>query len=194
MRKKITILLSSIVIAGCASHQTPPDLPVNAPEKSLSNTSLTSWEIKGLMGLRTTHKSSSANVVWNQQGPDNYRLRLYGPMGGGTVRIERNHGLVSYQDDKKKIYAKEARLLVKQQTGFDLPVESLYYWVRALPAPGATSEVNKDAQGLPTQIKQAGFRIQYLEYIHAQNRHLPKKILLSHQALNIKLIIKSWGG
>ncbi|MCX7114998.1 MAG: lipoprotein insertase outer membrane protein LolB [Gammaproteobacteria bacterium] len=185
------------LLAGCAQH-TPnvsvlssnPSEP--APSVVHKAQSVTSWEIKGLIGAKTPKKAWSANLVWTQQGPSHYQLRLFGPMGGGTVLVEGANGVVMYQDEHKRIQGKQARQLLREQTGVDLPVESLYYWVRGLPAPGKPDEAVYDANHQLLLLKQAGYLIDYSQYQVVNGYVLPAKMKIQGKGLVVKLVIKGW--
>lgn len=157
-----------------------------------STAAINSWEIKGLMGVRSPKKSWSAQINWVQNGPGSYHIRLYGPMGGGTVLIDRSNGVVTYQDGNKKVSSKQASTLMQQQTGIALPVESLYYWVRGLPAPGGVGTTQYGAQHQLLMLRQSGYTLTYSDYLSKGGYQLPTKLRLEGHGLLIKLVIKSW--
>ncbi|OGV27836.1 MAG: outer membrane lipoprotein LolB [Legionellales bacterium RIFCSPHIGHO2_12_FULL_37_14] len=114
-------------------------------------------------------------------------------MGGGATLITCSGGKVTYQDEHKKISANSASSLMKQQTGVSLPVESLYYWARGLPAPSApVSSSSYGPQKQLLQLKQSGYTLNYSDYKVFHGYRLPNKILLEGQGVRLKLVIKSW--
>jgi outer membrane lipoprotein LolB len=210
-----TFIISMLVLLnGCASRspqiqstipspptpttQTPAatGVPVAAGAKTNLHTksasAITSWEIKGLMGVRSPKKSWSSQINWLQNGPSSYHIRMFGPMGGGTVLIDRSNGVVTYQDEHKKVSSKQASVLMKQQTGVALPVESLYYWVRGLPAPGHVDASHYGPQNQLEMLKQSGYTLIYTDYQNNNKYQLPTKLRLEGHGILIKLVIKSW--
>ncbi len=180
-----------LFLVGCAPHTPQTTSSEAAPPVHLAQ-SVTAWEIKGLIGAKTPKKAWSANLIWAQQSPSHYQLRLFGPMGGGVVLIEGANGVVTYKDEHKRIQGKQARQLLREQTGVDLPVESLYYWVRGLPAPGKPDEAVYDANKQLVILKQAGYLIEYSPYQAVNGYVLPAKMKVQGKGLVVKLVIKAW--
>lgn len=150
------------------------------------------WSMQGAMAVRHPKKSWTASFNWSQQGPGNYRIRLFGPLGSGTVLIDGHNGLTTYQDGPKRLASKNANTLLKQQTGVALPVYNLYYWARGIPAPGAVSAVRKGPGGAYSAFSQSGYAIEYPEYIKVRGIVLPRQIKLTGHGTFIKVVIKSW--
>ena len=117
---------------------------------------------------------------------------MYGPLGSGTVLINRNGGVTTFKDGSKKASDSSADRLFYKQTGVTLPVNNLYYWVRGVPAPGAVEKLTKNANQQISVLKQAGYTIEYLGYTNAQGASLPTKIRLSSNQVKIKVVIKQW--
>lgn len=150
------------------------------------------WEISGAMAARSKNKGWSASLNWLQRGQGRYQIRLSGPLGGGTVLISKDGGLVTLRDGPKSVSSPHADSLLKQQTGVRLPVASLYYWVRGIAAPGSIQGERRDQSGRLTQLRQAGYLIEYLQYTAVGKAILPSSIKLQGNGIFIKLIIKRW--
>ncbi len=180
---------------------TPPTESIHAEPKGKEKPStklytqastITSWDISGALAARNKQKSWTASINWLQTGADHYQIRLIGPLGGGTVIIEKHDGIVMYRDGSKKVTASNADKLLLEQTGVRLPVKNLYYWVRGIPAPG-TSSKERHAKGEPlTQFNQSGYTITYAQYMEVNGMMLPSKIRLEGNGVLIKLVIKRW--
>ncbi|MCE3045230.1 lipoprotein insertase outer membrane protein LolB [Legionella sp. 16cNR16C] len=153
---------------------------------------ISSWEISGAMAARSKNKAWSASVNWVQRGMSNYQIRLFGPLGSGTVLIQKQGGQVSFRDGPKSATSSNAEQLLLQQTGVRLPVTSLYYWVRGVPAPGKVQTAVKDPSGYLTLLRQGGYTIQYLGYTKSGNAYLPSQIKLQGNGVFIKFVIKRW--
>lgn len=151
-----------------------------------------SWELSGAMAARSKNKAWSASVNWTQNGASSYQIRLFGPLGSGTVMISRQGGLINFRDGPKSSTSKNAEQLLQQQTGVRLPVNNLYYWVRGIPAPGAVQSVKKDAGNRLQILRQGGYTIEYLGYNMYGSTALPSKIRLQGNGVFIKMIIKRW--
>jgi outer membrane lipoprotein LolB len=210
LQRPLTTALCCCLVMACAPLKRPPEImaPTTAmpaplpaesmdaatiPTKALENRGamLSSWEISGAMAARSKRQSWSASLNWMQQGPGHYQIRLMGPLGSGTVLIEKHNGMVNFQDGPKRVTATDASQLLYAQTGIRLPIKHLYYWIQGIPAPDSTSQQHKHQQAV-AQINQNGYVITYMQYMKVDGRILPSKIKLEGHGLFIKLVIKHW--
>ena len=161
-------------------------------EPKVSAQTLSSWDISGAMAARNQKKGWSASLHWAQQGPSQYHIRLSGPLGGGTVLIDKQGGVVTYADGPKRSSSHNADELLQQQTGIRLPVQNLYYWVRGLTAPGSVQAAQYDEHHNLIALSQAGYKIYYTNYSSINHMDLPGKVNLQGNGVVIKLVIKRW--
>lgn len=150
-----------------------------------------SWQISGALAARGNGKNVSASFNWLQHGAENYQIRMFGPLGSGTVIIRRQGGTTTYQDGPKRDADSSATALFRRQTGVSLPVNYLYYWVRGLPAPGNIQGEKRNGQALYV-LRQAGYTIQYLGYSDMGGVRLPNKIQIQGPNVFVKLVIRNW--
>lgn len=193
---KLSCILSLGLLTACAPPKPAAELPANEPmplvERTAKTNTVSSWTISGAMAAKSADKAFSASLNWRQQGINNYQMRLFGPLGGGTVIIEKSGNVVTYKDGPKVASSTNADELLQKQTGVRLPVNSLYYWVRGLPAPGPVQSAKYDKYNHLTSLQQSGYTINYDSYTSARNTDLPSKINLQGHGVQIKLVIKSW--
>jgi len=170
------ILVEVLFLSGCATIQ-----PVSQAQTQ-------NWVLQGKIGVKTPEKSGSASLYWQQQG-EIYHIRLFGPLGIGAVELNGNPNLVTYTDNQGKIYqANSAEILLKQNTGWQIPVNNLNYWIRALPAPHMGSEKMYDAKHQLVSLQQQGWKIDYLRY----QGQLPSLIQLTRPEINLRIIINQF--
>ncbi|GGI88848.1 lipoprotein insertase outer membrane protein LolB [Legionella impletisoli] len=193
---KKLVLLSFCLLTACAPPRPAAEAPVNetmpVKEREEKTATVSSWVINGAMAAKNQNKSWTASVNWKQQGAGQYQIRLFGPLGGGTVIIEKNGGVITYKDGPKTVTSNSADKLLAQETGIKLPVSNLYYWVRGLPAPGPVQVTEYDRYNHLKTLKQSGYTVKYLNYTSKGNVDLPSKIQLTGHGLSMKLVIKSW--
>lgn len=196
---KYLLLLSACILIACTPPKVPsevaelPGNPLKMNEHQIKKaTSVITWEITGALAARSKKKGWAAQINWLQQGLNHYQIRLFGPLGGGTILIEKNGAMVTYADGPKKIASRSADELLEHQTGIRLPVKNLYYWVRGLPAPGRVTSSHYDSIHQLTSMTQAGYTINYSNYTSVDNTVLPGKIQLQGHGVVIKLVIKHW--
>jgi len=206
MKKIISTALFSALLVGCHTNEANPPLPTTAP---LNNTAhdtnatknehtyqnpkhISAWSLRGAMAARHAKKATSAMINWEQNGLNHYKIRLFGPLGSGTVMIEKQNGHIQFQDGKKIIHSNNDNDLLFKQTGVHLPVNYLYYWVRGITAPGKASGIEKNASGQITQFAQNGYVVQFDKYTAINHTILPGFIRLYGKNVTIKLAIKQW--
>jgi outer membrane lipoprotein LolB len=153
---------------------------------------ISSWEVRGAMAAKNKSKGWNAVMTWRQNGPSSYHIRLMGPLGAGTILIDKQGGLITFQDGPKKIHSNNADTLLLQQTGIRLPVSNLYYWMRGLPAPGPVAGERRDATNHLIQLRQSGYSITFGNYTSVQGADLPGTIRLDGNGVMVKVVIKQW--
>lgn len=193
---KRSFIISLGLLSACATQRPAPEAPANQTipleERKAQTQTVSSWALSGAMSARNAQKSWSASVNWRQQGASNYQIRLMGPLGSGTVLVERNGGVVTYKDGPKTASSGNADELLLKQTGVRLPVNNLYYWVRGLPAPGPVQDAKYDQFNHLTMLRQGGYTVNYDSYTSTSKGDLPSKISLIGNGVTIKLVVKNW--
>jgi outer membrane lipoprotein LolB len=192
------VLLLPIWLGGCSTVKEAAAPPQNKQttwdNRSGSLTSLRHWNIEGKIAVQNQAKkdSGSASLKW-QQNNLNYTMLFYGPMGAGSEKLSGTPGKVVLEmSNGKTATAKSPEALLASQTGWRLPVSSMYYWVRGLPVPNLPVEKKFDSFNHVTQLNQQGWIIQYLRYTSVNKMDLPTKILLSNPQMTVKIIISHW--
>lgn len=190
-----------LLLGGCAQKNVITNEQTLVTEKTeqtkLKKTSknpvdLNTWVLSGAMSAKNEKKAWSASVDWQQDGANQYKIRLFGPLGGGAVMIEKQGTMVTYKDGPKVASSKNPDQLLSQQTGVRLPVKNLYYWVRGLAAPTPIQNIQHDTQHNISTLKQDGYHVEYIRYMKVNELYLPNQIRLSGHGINVRFIIKHW--
>ena len=206
---KPIITLVLCCLGACTSLKKPMDMPITPqhstimPTESLDTTpinakhqgqasTISSWNLSGAIAARNKNKSWTASINWRQEGVNRYQIRLFGPLGGGTVIIEKQGAVITYRDGPKKITSTDADKLLLTQTGVRLPVNSLYYWIRGIAAPGPVGSEQHEGGKALSQLKQGGYTVTYSQYTVVNGTTLPAKIRLEGHGVMIKMVIKHW--
>ena len=200
MNKKIIYLASMALLTACAPKvqqlselEAPPknlETQTAQADKLKSSTPISSFNISGAIAAKSHKKGWTATINWAQQDANHYQIRFMGPLGGQTVIIEKQNSIITYREGNKKLSSTNGDDLLQKQTGIRLPVNNLYYWVRGIPAPGSVQSSSHNSTGQLTSLDQAGYHINYTQYITVNNQVLPSKIRLEGHDLMIKMVIK----
>ncbi len=192
--KKIYLFIFLIIIACAQQNQSIKTAAIAAmPSKANHNMQqILSWDIFGVIAIRDHNKSWNATFNWLQSDDNIYQIRLFAPLGSGTMLISNQHGMITYNDGKHISISHNANLLLQQKTGIILPVHNLYYWIRGLPAPQKIQQINYDQYHNLKLLKQSGYVIEYLDYIQYDKLTLPRVLKIYGSNIIIKIIIKQW--
>jgi outer membrane lipoprotein LolB len=193
---KSSVLFFTTLLASCVSQIPAPEKPLNqtmsVQARKIQLDDITSWNISGAIAAKQQRKGWTASVSWRQSGASNYQIRLFGPLGSGSVLVKKQGNKVIYQDGKKKYYGNNAEVLISKYTGVRVPVSNLYFWVRGLPAPGGASSLKYDQFKHLSSFMQNGFHVQFQRYTSVKGTDLPSKIVVTNGSLRLKFIIKRW--
>lgn len=198
---KIIVSICCFYLTGCVTN------PFNIPASSTQPTSttptqswqtreaqlqkITSWDIRGSMGIKQAQQNQIVNVGWQQQG-SNYHITLSGPLSLGRVTIDGSPQQVALRKSTEQVYtAKNPETLIAEQTGLRIPISNLYYWVRGIPAPG-THKATFDSANRITSLSQNGWQVNYLSYQNVQGIDLPRLIQFSQGDTAVRLAITRW--
>ncbi len=192
IRPLLVLLGLSILLGGCARQ---PLQPIDSWEEHRAQiAALQNWQISGKLGAKLPEDNGSARLRW-QQAPEAYRIDLSGPFGQGRMIITGEPGLVRLrQSGEPPLEAASAEELIRQSTGWRLPVEQLLYWVRGIPAPDSRPRrMEKTPQGLLAELEQNGWQLSYSDYRLVNERwRLPERIVARHRDIRLTLVIYQW--
>lgn len=196
--KLLLVSLFAIAIVSCTTVQTKmtPISPKNTFEQDKIKPQLLkldSWKIKGVLGIIYNNKAESANYIYTQDG-DKFSIKLYGPLGIGSVQIKGDSNQVTLENSKgQKIQAKDAKSLMLEQLGWYVPVDGLKYWVKGVAIPSIKYKSKLNHNNLVEMLEQNGWDISYKSYKFVGSKYpLPSRIRMSRDNLIIKIVIKSW--
>lgn len=208
MKNLFLVLLSTLFLSpflsGCATFPSEKALPEEKVEQRWDEhqeelKELTSWHLKGRAAVTSGKEGGSVSVVWQQYDKENYQLEFYGILGHGRTEIASVDGRVKlYTREGPILISNDAEAVLYEYTGWYLPVEHLYYWVRGLPAPGAIESLQLNSEGYLSELKQSDWTIIYGDYALIEELWLPKRLTLkhpgnaSHPALTVKWLSKDW--
>ncbi len=194
--KRSLILICTLWLTSCANttpqSQTPLNKNVSWDSRVQTLSGIENWDLNALIAIRNRKDDATASLTW-QQNRKNYTLNVFGPLGTNPIKLSGKPGQVALQNAHGQIfYASTPEALLAQQTGYQLPVSGLYYWIRGLPVPGTPSQTHFDTYHHLVELDQQGWKIQYLRYTSVHQIDLPTKIFLVSPDLSVKIIINKW--
>jgi len=135
--------------------------------------------------------SGSGDLQWSQRDAG-YSFTLRAPNGkswklGGDAR-----GVVLEGVEAQPVRGDDPQRLLREKLGWDVPLTGLSYWVRGMQRPGAPGVFQFDANGLPAQLEQDGWKIEYRDWFVDRDPPLPRKVYATRGNARVKLAIDSW--
>lgn len=150
------------------------------------------WQISGKISVRNSTQSGSGTLAWQQQ-QEHFDIQVNGPLGQGSIRLSGLPGRVELTTNQLQIRAGSAEQLMQQQLGWSIPLESLLWWVRGLPAPNMQHQLELNDNSQAYRIHQAGWQLDYLSYQDTPaGVPLPQRIRARSPELLITLYIRQW--
>ena len=154
------------MLSGCATTPPPPPAGANHllwQQKQRLLADMHSWKLKGKIGVKTDKKAGSATLLWDFM-PGRQQIDLYGPFGGGRVKITANRHSAMLKDSKGRIIeGPTADEVLFIRLGWRIPFAQMTFWSRGLPDSLATDLVI-DAKGRLKQLKQGNWLVTYRNY------------------------------
>jgi outer membrane lipoprotein LolB len=153
---------------------------------------LTDWQARGRVAIRNEDDGWNADFDWQQRG-ESYRIRLRGPFGQGGIELHGDPlGVWLKRQDRAPVYARDVEHLLKEETGWRLPVLGLSDWLRGLPVDAQPAALDWDRQGRLQTLQQDGWSIAYGRYRDVGSRQLPDKLQLRRAQLQVKVLVDEW--
>ena len=157
------------------------------------------WNLNSKVALRYRADHWNFGLKWLQQSANQYVMQIKNPVTGALLaKLTRKNNAVSLLADNGRVYrdTDEERLL-QRQAGVKLPLKGMQHWMRGLSSP--LYKVDKlvlDARGRPQVLHQAGWKINYSNYVNNNFDAMPRKVVITRDKDNVymKVIAKKWQG
>ncbi len=187
-------LASLLLLAACATAPGPP-AATSADWEALraALAAETHWSARGKIALRNAGQAESASLDWRQSGRVT-RLDLSGPLGFSATTIESDgdHLSIRRGDDFQRWALDDPELRARNQ--WQLPLSSLHYWLKGIPAPGAAVDTLEFDPGtnMPSLLRQQGWTVQYGQFELFGGRRLPTRIEVTRDTTRARIILREW--
>ena len=189
-------------LAGCAQLPIQPELSA-AQQQSLMPTwqrhvlavkNQPDWQCIGRIAIRTETQGGTVNLDWKQAG-ELSQIMISTPLNQSMLELKGQPDLMMITDSSgNQEITRDPQATIAKLTGWQIPITALPDWIRGIPH-HADAKFNLDAQGLLHTLNDAGWTIEYEQYMPAATNAglpLPKKITVSKDTVVLKLIVDSW--
>jgi outer membrane lipoprotein LolB len=170
--------------------------PANWAERSRTLGQFNHWQLSGKLAVRQPSDSGTAVINhWEQQG-EQYDLALSSSfLGMGSTSLRGTPGFLELQLANGDTYqSSNPEQLVQAATGWQLPIDSLTWWIRGLPAPDGNFRLLFDDQQRLAIIRQDGWEIRYDRWqaFIDDLPQLPARITALKDDKRVRVVISDW--
>jgi outer membrane lipoprotein LolB len=193
----VTSLILLVMLTACQTLPNDPSAETESGWRSSADffverrqytNSLNSWRYSAKVGLSTPDLNEQANLIWEFEDQSN-SLRLFGPLGVGTIKLQFDQSGVVLSDNKGLLHrGNNAEQLLTRIVGWPIPIEALSSWMFVLPAIGSPYRYRLNQDQQIERLEQLGWLIQYSDYRDYQGQLLPRKIIASKNLLPDKKV------
>jgi len=206
MRSRIRVWATILLIAGlsaCTTIQLEPlpegmtdQPPADWQERSAKLSSFDHWQLSGKLAVRQPSDSGTAIINhWIQEG-EAFDLALSSSfLGMGSTNLKGVPGFIELTLSNGETYRSgDPDALMEAATGWQLPLESLTWWIRGLPAPGGDFRLLFGDRGELAMIRQAGWEIRYDRWHELQDDTpaLPARITALKENKRVRVVVSNW--
>ena len=154
------------------------------------------WQLSGKLAVRQPSDSGTAIINYWKQDGEAYDLALSSSfLGMGSTNLKGVPGFIELTLSNGETYRSgDPDALMKAATGWQLPMESLTWWIRGLPAPGGDFRLLFDDRGELAMIRQAGWEIRYDRWHELQGDipALPARITALKEDKRVRVVVSNW--
>jgi outer membrane lipoprotein LolB len=153
------------------------------------------WSLQGRVAVSNGKDGGSGRIDWRQDGP-RYTVALSAPITRQSWRLSGDGQSARLEGlDGGPRSGPDAQALLREATGWEIPVAALASWVRgAADGDRPAAIVQYGADGHLVQLQQAGWRIDYSRWQADPGLGIDLPVRLDASAGNarVRLVIDQW--
>lgn len=191
-------LAATLLLAACAGPRPRPDGSVvdeaalaAQAQREHTLAARTEWGLVGRLAVSAGGDGGSGSLEWRQHGAE-YRVTVQAPVTGKTwVLLGDAHGAMLEGLHPQPVGDADAAALLRRELGWEVPIAQLGTWLRGMRADGP-SRLRFDADGLPLELVQGGWTIEYKDYDRQLAPPLPRKVFARRGDYRVRLSVQRW--
>lgn len=201
--RMLLVVAGMLLLSACATTPTEPlpegltdQPPADWGERQQQLAGFQHWQLQGKLAVRQDSDSGTAIINrWVQDG-EYYDLALSSAfLGMGRTELSGVPGYIELTlPDGETYISNEPAELIAAATGWQLPIDSLIWWIRGLPAPEGDYQLLFDDQQILTVIRQQGWEIRYDRWrdFVEDLPPLPARITALKEDKRVRVAVTSW--
>jgi outer membrane lipoprotein LolB len=190
--RQFALPLILLFLAGCATQPGPGSDGDTWQQHQAALASLTHWSATGKIALRNSTRSESGNMSWSQRDLTS-ELILSGPLGLNTTTLQSDGQLLVINDGQQtRQFDLSLDEVIATETGWDLPVQALHFWLKGMPAPALDIQMLELDAGRIKRLQQSDWTITVERYQQFGQIILPTKLRIERADTRARIIIQKW--
>lgn len=190
-RFPVLLLLVILGLGGCSVQ---PPLPERSDWAARGETLATMqrWDLSGRISVKTEADAVNGALSWAQDG-DRLEMGFRGPLGVGGFKLSGDSRQMLFEDSRGgQVLLDDPASALATQLGWEVPLGSLAYWIRAMPDPAMRAEQDFEVSGRLQQLRQEGWSVNYERYALQGLLAMPGRVTIERQGIRIRLVIDNW--
>ncbi|WP_439328382.1 lipoprotein insertase outer membrane protein LolB [Lonepinella sp. BR2357] len=199
------IVLSALLFTGCSSldinEQRPTDIKTISKTDQIWQQHLSQlkqiqrYQAQGQLGYISAKERFSSRFEWQYVNPKNYTLKLYSTISASSLTLQMHNAGMTISDNKgNQRSEQDAKSLVKDIVGMDVPLAQLATWLKGQPDEKAEYQVGENhyLSSFSYPVDGIIWTADYLVYHQDRTPALPKDILLKNATQTLKIRVDNW--
>ena len=188
-RRLIGVIACGVALTGCAAmHRAERPAPVPWDQRLEQLKHESSWQLNGRAAVALGQQGWQASLDWHQSQSDS-EVHLAGPFGVGALVIKSTSDGLSLNGAPP---SDAVAMQLQDRLGFELPLDDLRYWLLGIPNPDVPFELKRNAQDRAQHLAQAGWSVEYDDYMPNGADLLPKRLVLSRADARVRIAVDRW--
>lgn len=201
----LAILVSTFIFTGCSSLDITERRPTDIKTISKSDRTwqqhlslikqIKRYSAQGQIGYISSRERFSSRFEWQYRNPQNYILKLYSTISAASLEMQRHASGMTISDNKGNRRSEaDAKMLIREIVGMDVPLEQLASWLKGQPDEQADYQVGENhyLAGFSLPVDGVIWTADYLVYHQNRTPALPQDILLKSNDQTLKIRIENW--
>ena len=183
--RTLVAALAAGILHGCAIQ--PPAADIAHVARPLTP----AFELEGRIAASDGVRAANGGLLWTHS-PAMDEWTVVSPLGQIVAQlVSTPRGARLLTADGTVQEDEDVQAMLPRLLGVSAPLDGLASWVQASPRPGARV-LSVDATGRPARVSDAGWIIEYTEYLDASPGAAPRRIDATWGDTRIRLIIDQW--
>ncbi|EIJ69414.1 MULTISPECIES: lipoprotein insertase outer membrane protein LolB [Pasteurellaceae] len=205
LKSFLTVLFVSTFLSACSSLDIRDTRPTDVKTIDKSDAQwqqhlkqikqIQHYSNQGQIGYISNKERFSSRFEWNYNSATNYTLKLYSTVSSSSLLMQMHKTGMTISDNKGHQRSEaDAKMLVREIVGMDVPLEQFAYWLKGQPDEKANYQVGENhyLASFTYPVDGTLWTADYLNYHADQTPALPKDILLKNDNQTLKIRVDNW--